>query len=52
VLFMTLILFSAVWVIGGFVSFLAINIGLLHLSGRQELVWTEQSMLNSLVALV
>ncbi len=48
---MTLILFLAVWVIGVFMSSLASNIGLMASTGNQNVIWTYQNMLSSLVGL-
>ena len=44
-----LLLFSAIWTIGVFISFSAVNIGLMAPTSSQDIVWTHQNMLGSLV---
>jgi hypothetical protein len=44
----TLLLFSVIWAIGVFTSFVAVNVGLLAPTGSRDSIWTHQNMLSSL----
>jgi hypothetical protein len=44
-----LLLFSAIWAIGVFISFSAVNIGLMTPTGGRDIVWSHQNMLSSLI---